>query len=123
MFKDPRTLHLRIEAPDVRLRVRVRARDNLRNNHRSLRPLRHNNIDQLAQPRVRVFPAVSSTIVSASVQKDNIRLDARVGDSVGRAGDLVNDPARVALVVFVGHSAAFYGAHVVDFGASGGEGG
>jgi hypothetical protein len=123
MFKDPRTLHLRIEAPDVRLRVRVRARDNLRNNHRSLRPLRHNNIDQLAQPRVRVFPAVSSTIVSASVQKDNIGLDARVGDSVGRAGDLVNDPARMALVVFVRHGAALHSTDIVDFGAGGGEGG
>jgi hypothetical protein len=70
-----------------------------------------------------VFPAVSSTIVSTSVQKDDIGLDASISNGVGRAGDLVNDPARVALVVFVGHGAAFHGADVVDFGAGGGEGG
>jgi hypothetical protein len=119
----PLTLHFRVKTLNIRQRIRIRARNNLRNNNCSFRPLRHNNIDQLPQPGVCVFPAVSSTIVSTSVQKDDIGLDASISNGVGRARNLVDDPARVALVVVVGHGAAFHGADVVDFGARRGEGG
>ena len=115
------TLHLRIERPDVRLRVGVRARDDFRNYDRCLRPLSHDHVDQLAEPRVRVFPAIRATVVGAGVQKHYVGLNAGVGNVVGCAGDLVNHPAWVTLVVFVGHGAALHGADVVDFGAGGGQ--
>jgi hypothetical protein len=115
------TLHLRVERLDVRLRVRIRARDDLRNHNRRLRPLGHDNVDQLAEARVRVFPAVRAAVVGAGVQEHDVGLDARVGDAGGCAGDLVDHPARVAFVVFVGHGAALHGADVVDFGAGGGQ--
>ena len=69
---------------------------------------------------MRVLPAVGVADVGAGVQQDNIWGDASVRDGVDGAGDLVDEPARVAFVVFVGHGAAFHGADVVDFGAGGG---
>ena len=117
------SLNLRVERLDIRLRVRVRARDDLRHHNRRLRPLGHDDIDQLAEARVRVFPAVGAAVVGAGMQQDDVGRDAGVGYIVGCAGDLVDHPARVAFIVFVGHGAALYGADVVDFGAGGGEGG
>jgi hypothetical protein len=55
------------------------------------------------------------------VQKDDVGLDPGVGDGVDCAGDLVDEPAWVALVVIVGHGAALDSADVVDFGAGGGQ--
>ena len=115
------TLHLRVERLDVRVRVRARGRDDLRHHDRSLRPLGHDVVDQLAEARVCVFPAVGVAVVGAGVQQDDVGRNAGVGNAVDRAGDLVDDPARVAFVVFVGHGAALHGADVVDFGAGGGQ--
>lgn len=115
------TLHLRVERLNVVVRVRARGRDDLGHDDGSLRPLGHDVIDQLAQAIVCILPAVSVAVVGAGVQQDDIGLDAGVGDTVDRAGDLVDDPAWVTLVVLVRHGAALHGADVVDFGAGGGQ--
>ena len=99
------TLHLGVERSDVILRVPVRARDDLRHHHRRLRPLRHDIVDQAAQARVRGLPTVSSAVIGAGVQKHDVGADASVGNAVGRARDLIDHPARMTLVVFVGHGA------------------
>jgi hypothetical protein len=114
------TLHLRVETLDIRVRVRARRRDDLGHDDGGLRPLGHDVIDKLAEARVRVFPAVGVAVVGAGVQQDDVGRYAGVGDGVDCAGDLVDEPAGVAFVVFVGHGAAFHGADVVDFGAGGG---
>lgn len=116
-------LHLRVERLDVRVRVRARGRDDLGHDDGRLWPLGHDVVDQLAEAVVRVLPAVSVAVVRAGVQQDDVGLDADVGNAVGCAGDLVDKPAWVALVVLVGHGAALHGADVVDFGAGGGQGG
>ena len=116
------TLHLRVERLDAVVRVRARSEDDFGHDDGSLRPLGHDVIDQLAETAVYVLPAVRVAVVSAGVQKDDVGLDAGVGVGVDRAGDLVNKPAWVALVVLVGHGAALDSADVVDFGAGGGQG-
>lgn len=115
------TLHFRVERLDVVVRVRARGGNDLGHDDGRLRPLGHDVVDQLAETVVRVLPAVSVAVVSAGVQKDDVGLDAGVGDGVYCAGDLVDEPARVALVVLVRHGAALDGADVVDFGAGGGQ--
>lgn len=70
---------------------------------------------------MRVFPAISATVVSTSVQQNDVRLDACVRNRSRGARNLVDDPAGVAFVVFVRHGAGFHGADVVDFGAGGGQ--
>lgn len=117
----PLTLHLRVKRLNIRLRVSVRAWNNLSNNHSSLRPLGHHIVDQTAQSGVSSLPAVSSTVVGAGVQQDDVGSDACAGNAVGRAGDLVDHPARVALVVLVGHRARLHRSDVVDFGAGRGQ--
>lgn len=69
-----------------------------------------------------VLPAISSAIVSAGVQKDDIGANASVGNAVCCAGDLIDHPARVTLIVLVCHGARLHRADIVGLGAGGAEG-